>query len=273
MSLSNEPTAISDAQRRAFSIAVGGIGRLFHLRDRLLGWVDSGSSAAGVHERASHHSIASGASQLDAVFVEPIVGPAVAGLLLCHGIGETVRQWFGVQQLLAAHGIASLVFDYSGYGKSTGNPDWEQLERDTIAAFATLVKIAPELPLSILGFSLGSGAAAATVNWLAASRLILCEAFTSFREAAACVGLPRSLAALVPPIWDARGPLANCVLPVLIVHGERDRLFPARLARDLAGYCPAGAEVVLVPDTAHNQPFRRPELAYWEPVISWLSQP
>ena len=98
-------------------------------------------------------------------------GHARAAVLLCHGIGETVEQWFGVQQLLAAHGVASLVFDYSGYGKSRGRVDWDQFELDTMAAFATLQKLAPRMPHSVLGFSLGSGVAAATINKLRAHRL------------------------------------------------------------------------------------------------------
>ena len=73
-----------------------------------------------------------------------------------------MEQWFGVQQLRAAHGVASLVFDYSGFGKSTGKPHWEQFELDAIAAFAALEKPAPGLPVSVLGFSLGTGVTTAT---------------------------------------------------------------------------------------------------------------
>ena len=240
------------------------------LRDHLLGWTKSGRRPAGIHERSARHSIPCAASLLDAVYVEPVSGPAVAAVLLCHGIGETVEQWFGVQQILAANGVASLVFDYSGYGRSTGRPDWDQFELDTIAAFALLQRLAPELRHSILGFSLGSGVATATVNQVGAHRLILCEAFTSFRHAATAARVPRPLARLVPPIWHAQQPLANCKLPVLVVHGEKDRLFPATMAADLAAYCSPQAQMVLIPGTGHNQPFRKPHLDYWGPIIDWL---
>ncbi len=64
--------------------------------------------------------------------------------------------------------------------------------------------------------------------------------------------------------------LALCKRPVLIVHGEKDRLFPIAMARELAGWCEPRAEVVLVPNTTHNQPFRKPHLSYWGPIIEWL---
>jgi pimeloyl-ACP methyl ester carboxylesterase len=260
------------AHRKSFTFAITCISRFMIYRDRVLGWSKAGRRAAGIAERVSRHSIASAQSVLDAVFVEPASGQAAAAVLLCHGIGETVEQWFGVQQLLAANGVASMVFDYAGYGRSTGRPDWDQFELDAAAAFAALEKMAPQLAISVVGFSLGSGVATATINQLNARSLILCEAFTSFREAAAAAWVPKALARLVPPIWDACPPLSQCKLPVLIVHGEKDWLFPKEMAADLAGYCNPKAEVVLVPNTAHNQPFRTPRLEYWGPVIAQVSR-
>lgn len=263
----------SRAHRVFFSFAITCISRFMIFRDHALGWTKAGRSPAGAHERASRHSIKSTGSLLDAVFVEPASRPAVAAILLCHGIGETVEQWYGVQQLLAANRVASLVFDYSGYGRSTGRPDWDQFERDTIAAFALLQQLTPELAHSVLGFSLGSGVATATIDQLGAQRLVLCQAFTSFRGAASARWIPKPLTSLVPPIWHAQQTLSNCRRPVLIVHGENDRLFPVTMASDLAAYCSPRAHVVLVPGTTHNQPFRKPHLDYWGPIITWLSSP
>jgi len=262
------------AHRVSFSLAISCISRFLILRDRALGWTKRGRVPSGIHERASRHAVPSAAHHsshvIDAVFVEPAGVPAQAAVLLCHGIGETVEQWFGVQQLLAANGVTSLVFDYSGYGKSTGRPHWEQFELDAIAAFATLKELAPSLPIAVLGFSLGSGVATAAIHRVPAQRLILCEAFTSFRRAAKSVGIPRPLDRLVPPIWNAQPPLSQCQLPVLIVHGEKDRLFPIAMARELAGWCSPRAEVVVAANTTHNQPFRKPHLSYWGPIIEWL---
>jgi uncharacterized protein len=268
------------AHRVSFAFAIAGISRFMILRDRVLSWIKPARAPAGVHERVSRHAVPSAAHLpahlpahlLDAIFVEPKPVPARAAVLLCHGIGETVEQWFGVQQLLAAHGIASLVFDYTGYGRSTGRPHWEQFELDAIAAFRVLEKLVPELPASVVGFSLGSGVAIAAIDRLPAHRLVLCEAFTSFRSAAHAGGIPRRLARLVPPIWHAQRRLSECKLPVLIVHGEKDRLFPVAMAHELAAWCEPRAKVVLIPNTTHNQPFSKPHLSYWGPIIEWISK-
>jgi hypothetical protein len=274
MSAREMPSAVkpepSRVHRAAFAFSISCLSRLLILRDRLFGWTRCGRVPEGIDERASRCTVASGPYLLDAVLVEPAGVPARAALLICHGIAETVEQWFGVQQLLAARGVASLVFDYAGYGRSTGHPDWEQFEQDAIASCGALRELRPELPVSVLGFSLGSGVAVAAIDRLPAQRLVLCQAFTSFRNAAVAGGFPRILAGLVPPIWQAQSALEKCQLPVLVVHGEKDRLFPVAMARQLAAWCRPRAGIVLVPGSAHNQPFRKPHLAYWGPIAEWI---
>lgn len=254
--------------RLLFRLALTMTSRVMILRDNLLDALARKRRVAEPDMRVVRLTIDSAPNVLDAVYVEP--ADAVAALLLCHGIGETVEHWMGVQDLLARNGVATLVFDYSGYGKSTGAIEWEQLERDAIAAFGAMRNLAPQLPASVLGFSLGSGIAEAALGRIPAESLILCEAFTSFRAAAQATGVPKAFAPLVPPIWDAKESLCGCALPVLVVHGERDRLFPVSMARELAGICGARGELVLVPGVAHNQPFRRPEICYWGPIARWL---
>jgi hypothetical protein len=208
---------------------------------------------------------------LDAVFVQPASSPARAVVLICHGIGEIVDHWFPVQQLLAANGIASLVFDYSGYGRSTGRVDARQWEDDAIAAFRLLQLLAPSMPVSVLGFSLGSGVAAAIISKIDAERLVLCAAFTSFRAAACSVGIPKRFASAVPPLWHAEESLVDCSIPVHVIHGEKYQLFPVEMAAELAALCGSETELLVVPELDHNEPFNHPHLSYWGLVLSRLA--
>lgn len=218
----------------------------------------------------SRRAIASGKELLDAVYVAPPTNSVRAAVLLCHGIGETVDDWFGVQEILAIQGVASLVFDYAGYGRSTGHIRWEQCETDAIAAFCALKALLPDTPVSMLGFSLGSGIAAAVLDRISPAQLILCSSFTSFQAAACRAGLPRMLSALAPQIWNTEEILRLCNLPVLILHCEQDRLFPTQMASALASSCQGRAELTIVSGQRHNDPFSRPELRYWAHVVCFL---
>ena len=251
-----------------FTAGITASSRVILVRDRLLRRIPWDGKLATAGPGVSRHTIQSGKHLLDALLVQPQAKPAQAGVLICHGIGETVEHWLPVQKLLAAGGVASLVFDYSGYGRSTGFFNAKQAEQDAISAFHFLQQLTAPLPVSVLGLSLGSGIAAATITRLPAHRLVLCAAFTSLREAAVCAGIPWRFRFGVPPIWDAAESLRTCPVPVLIVHGESDRLFPVRMARELASYGGSTQELVIVPGVSHNGPFYRPQASYWSDIVA-----
>jgi alpha-beta hydrolase superfamily lysophospholipase len=259
---------ISNLQNLVFTIAVTLTCRAFALRDKLLGRLRHRKMIIGV--QISRHEILRETHTLDSVFVSPVQSPTAA-LLICHGIGEVVENWQAAQQLLALHGVASLVFDYSGFGKSGRGVDWRACEDDAVSAFSLLQTLVPGVPMTLLGFSMGSGIAGAILNRVSPAQLILCSAFTSFRDAACVLGLPRPFARVLPPIWSANETLSNCSLPVLVVHCARDRAFPVRMARELASLCDPKAELVIVPEQAHNEAFYDPKLSYWHYVLDHIA--
>ena len=254
----------------SFTVAVTAASRVLILRDRLRGKLRRGAFRRQLRGTISRHTIPSRNARLDAVLATPEMEPTRAAVLICHGIAETVDHWIAVQSLLADHGVASLVFDYAGYGRSTGTVRWDQCEADAVAAFEWLQTLSPALPPSLLGFSMGSGVAAAIMDRISPKHLVLCAAFTSFQAATCAVGLPKRFACAAPPIWNTLEALRRCPSPPLIVHGERDGLFPQQMAADLAACCGASAELVIVPNQRHSEPFYEPRLSYWQHVIRRL---
>ena len=135
-----------------FAVAVTLISRFLSLRDRLAGRLRRARADPLTGGRIVTQSIRSGRSDLDACFVAPETVPLAGAVLICHGIGETVGLWRPVQGILARAGIASLVFDYAGYGASQGSVHPRQMEQDAAAAFCCLQKLAPAVPTALLGF-------------------------------------------------------------------------------------------------------------------------
>lgn len=257
--------------RILFTVALTITSRIVQARDRLLGLVPR-TRPECPSIAATRHDIPSGKNLLDSVYIEPASTPPQSAVLICHGIGEVVAQWFPIQRLFAENGIASLVFDYSGYGRSTGRIDWQQCEQDAISAFHHLQHLAPGVPITLLGFSLGTGVVPAILHRVAANRLAICAGYTSFRSAARAAWIPGFLSALVPPIWSAEEALRGCTLPILIVQGTRDRLFPIEMAHDLVACCGGRADLLVLPARSHNEPFYKPQMHYWGPIISWILQ-
>lgn len=265
------PPQTTKLQRSLFTTALICASRAVQLRDRMLSRIPrSRSECPGI--TVTQHTVAGGKNLLDAAFVTPASVEARAAVLICHGIGEIVPQWFPIQRILAEGGIASLVFDYSGYGRSTGRPDWSQFEDDAVSAFNLLKQLAQGPPIAILGFSLGTGIAPVILNRVKPDRLVLCAGFSSFRKAARAAWVPGFLSPFVPPIWSAKDALCNCRLPILIVQGDRDSLFRLPMAHDLLGCSNGRADLLVLPARSHNEPFYNPQPHYWGPIISWLLQ-
>ena len=249
-----------------FTVLVTCVSRGMILRDRMLGRPGRGVDGPG----AMRHQIPSGANCLDAMLVEPVGQPVRAALMICHGIGETVEHWRAAQGLLAEHGVASLVFNYSGYGRSSGRVDAAQWERDAVEAFGWLQRRMSGMGVSVLGYSLGSGVAAAVMDRLEARRLVLCASFPSLRRAARRSGAPAWMAGWLPDIWNNVEALRRGSVPVLVVHGADDRLFPVAGAQEMAEACGARCELVVVPGVTHNGPIFAPRMEFWGAVIERL---
>ena len=258
-----------DWRAEFFSIAITLVSRVIRVHDALLGRTRSLAKADSREE----FFFASGARRLAGVWVAG--DEAAPVVLLCHGIGETSKLWRAVQAFLARRGVGSMFFNYSGYGKSSGSVRAEHCDQDLVAAYAELRRrVGPGARVFVLGFSLGSGIAASGVGTLVPppAGLVLCEAYTSFRDAVCATGTPRWLARGFPDVWNTVAVAPTLRLPVLVVHSDRDRLFPVEMARRIARACGARGELVVVSGLSHNEPYLRPTETYWGPVLRWMGR-
>jgi pimeloyl-ACP methyl ester carboxylesterase len=213
--------------------------------------------------------IASGSRRLAAVYVS--AGEHSPAILICHGIGELVEYWGGVQRLLKEMGISSLVFNYSGYGESSGSfVSAAHCEEDTIAAFGELAGRGHR-SIVMLGFSLGTAVSSAVAARLDVDGLILCEGFSSLREAGTTMGFPLWMARAVPDSWQTIRRVGELEIPVLVVHSDKDDLFPLAMARRVAEACSRG-ELIVVNGLSHNAPIFMPTAGYWRPIGEWAKE-
>ena len=213
--------------------------------------------------------IPSGGRRLSAVYVS--AGDDTPAVLICHGIGELVEYWGKVQGVLKERGVSSLVFNYSGYGASSGKVTAANCEEDAIAAHKALVDRGHR-SIVLLGFSLGSGIGCAAASRIDVDGLILCEGFSTFREGAKAIGFPRWLTHIVPDVWDTVGRVCDLNVPVLVVHSDADDLFPVSMAKRVADACGQRGELIVIKNLSHNEPIFAPAATYWQPIAEWVKQ-
>ena len=249
---------------RILSAALDVVGRVFLRRDRLNGEMRRLFDAFALDQERL--TIRSGARDLAAVYVRASEDAPV--FLICHGIGEQVEYWSGVQELLKAMDISSLVFNYSGYGASSGRVSAAHCEEDAIAAYGEL-RERGHRSIFLLGFSLGSGVVLAVAPKLKVEGEVICQGYSSLREAAVAIGFRRWMTHAMPDVWHNVRRLDEVTAPILVVHSDGDQLFPVAMAKRVHEACGERGELIVASGFAHDGPVYFPTEAYWQPVVEW----
>jgi fermentation-respiration switch protein FrsA (DUF1100 family) len=155
--------------------------------------------------------------------------PTNGALVHCHGNAGNLSGW-GHDALAwnRERKTAVLLFDFPGYGQSSGKPNEAGCYVAADAAYDWLVneKKIPAETLLIYGQSLGGAVAIDLASRRPHKALIVVSSFTSFPDMAqqAIPFFPARY--LVRNQWNSERKIARCSGLVFIAHGTADELIP-----------------------------------------------
>ena len=158
-----------------------------------------------------------------------VTGDNPAPLLIhAHGNGELIDIQTRSVDALRAAGIAVLLVEYPGYGRSGGDPSEESVTATMVAAYDWAKNDVRVDATRILGYgrSLGGGAVAQLAAHRPLAALVLESTFTSIGEMVRAEGVPGWL---VVNEFDTRAVLAQYSGPVLILHALMIKLSPSNM--------------------------------------------
>src|SRR4051812_27652578 len=200
----------------------------------------------------------------------PADGP---GLLIFHGNGEAISGWVDALKILHDAGIAGMVFDYSGFGNSTGEARLSNFREDGQAAWHAFRQRLPGGSRAcVYGLSLGTGVLLEVTADLAPAPdcTVLSGAFLSARAIAVRGGRVKEWQSwLLPDVLDSLENVERVRGPLLIEHGSADEMFPPEWAKKLGAAHP-GAQVEIVQGMRHADPVAHPSPVAWDPVIRFV---
>jgi uncharacterized protein len=192
----------------------------------------------------------------------------VAQVLLFHGNAGNVGDRVMHADLLASAGLDVLLFDYRGYGRSTGRPDEQGLYRDARAARGALLSESGGDRVAYLGESLGGAVALELALEHPPAGLVLQSTFTGVREMAA-QHYPFVPARLVPEAFPSLRRIRALRAPLLVLHGDRDEIVPVQHGRALLDAAPEPKEIRVFPGLGHNDLVPLAGPAYGEAIAGW----
>ncbi|HWC27455.1 MAG TPA: alpha/beta hydrolase [Solirubrobacteraceae bacterium] len=197
---------------------------------------------------------------------------ALGHVLLFHGNAGNVGDRVLHAAVLTAVGFDVLLFDYRGYGHSSGAPSERGTYRDARAALACLLRrpdVDPER-LVYLGESLGGAVALELALERPPAGLVLLSAFTGVREMAR-VHYPVIPPALVPDAYPSLRLIAGLRAPLLVLHGEDDMIVPVEQGRALFDAAPEPKRLRIVPGVGHNDIVFSAGALLAQEIAAWAS--
>ncbi len=180
--------------------------------------------------------------------------PTAPALLYLHGARRDVeRSAFRIRQMREL-GFAVLAIEYRGFGRSTDElPSEASVAEDARAGWAWLAHKAAASDRDIFGHSLGGAIAVRLASEVTDAKGLIVEGtFTSIPavfETMAWGWLP--ITPLITQRFDSADRITQVKVPVLVVHGDADRLIPPALGRELYERASMPKRFVLVEGGTH----------------------
>jgi fermentation-respiration switch protein FrsA (DUF1100 family) len=162
----------------------------------------------------------------------PGLGEPAPAVIFAHGNGELADFWAEPFQEVREWGMAVLLVEFPGYGRSGGKPSQRSITEAMVAAYDALAA-RPEVDSSRIvghGRSMGGGAICALAERRQLVALVLESTFTGIRPLALRMGVPGFL--VLDP-FDNLVVVSRFEGPILLLHGRRDGIIPPSHAERL----------------------------------------
>jgi fermentation-respiration switch protein FrsA (DUF1100 family) len=190
--------------------------------------------------------------------------PAVSGgpvIVVFHCNAGHIGDWVPKYWPLLKAGFGLFLAEYRGYGGNPGSPSEAGLTADGLSVLAHLGAqgVAPER-IVLYGESLGTGVAIKLAAEHPVAGLVLEAPPGSIAELAQAHYwyVPAKWLLLDP--WNAIDLMHRVTAPLLLLHGEADRVVPVRFGRNVYEAAEGEKEALFLPTGGHADLFTFPEV-------------
>lgn len=154
-------------------------------------------------------------------------------VLFFHGNAGNISHRHDSIQIFNSLGLDVLIFDYRGYGQSTGTPSEPGTYLDSEAVWRYLVeeRSIPPQNIILFGRSLGGAIAVHLASEQNPAALIVESTFTSVPDLAAELYPWLPVRSMSRFHYNALQKMRSVTCPVLVVHSPQDEIIPIRHGR------------------------------------------
>jgi uncharacterized protein len=169
-----------------------------------------------------------------------------------HGNADNLARWGWVSEDIVAQGYDLVVWDYRGFGKSTGHVSEAALLQDAQQVYRFAQGHYPDSAITVFGRSLGTGLATYVAAQHQPHQLILETPYYNFAD------LAQHYVPFLPHRWLLRYHLTTdewlraVKCPVHIFHGTADGVVPYQSGQKLLPLLKPGDTFTTIPEGTHH---------------------
>ncbi len=201
--------------------------------------------------------------------------PAPAVLFL-HGNSSTISDYVTLQHFFYRQGISSFVFDYSGFGGSTGSASLANAVIDAGLAARMFADSAGQSTRKVaMGSALGATVLLQAIDSVQphVNGIVIEGVDASVKDAGVNAGrIPKMLAPLMKDIGDNVAAAANVRVPTLFVHSTLDNRAPIEGAERVMAAVPTTAALVKHWRKGHSAILASSKACDWAPVLTFMKR-
>lgn len=179
--------------------------------------------------------------------------PGLPTVLFFHGNAGDLSGRAARMAFYQAQGFGALFLSYRGYGGSTGTISEQGFMTDARAAHDFLVQrgVSPA-QIAVVGESLGTGVAVQLAAEREVGALALEAPFTAAVDVAAEIYWWLPVRLLMKDTYVSRDFILAVDAPLLLQHGDADRVIPVEQGRRLFDLANAPKQLVILPGEGHD---------------------
>jgi pimeloyl-ACP methyl ester carboxylesterase len=173
-------------------------------------------------------------------------------IIYLHGNAGSLQGWGKVAETYTNFNYDVFIFDYRGYGKSTGViNDEEILHSDAQLVYDYVKSIYDEDKITVLGYSLGTGPATKLASANNPKQLILQAPYYSIKD------MMQHNYKFVPTFLlkyplETNKYISQCKCAVFIFHGNKDEVIYYESSVMLRAIAPEKIKLITLKDAGHN---------------------
>jgi len=195
-------------------------------------------------------------------------------MLWCHGNAGNISHRAHNIAHLVPWGISVFIFDYRGFGTSTGAITEDGLYEDAASAYRYLIEERgiPARRIAVFGRSLGGPVAVDLASRVNPPCLVLESTFPNLKDAVGSIYPGMGLDRMLTMRFAADEKISQVGCPVMFLHGDMDDIIDIDLGRSLFDSAAEPKTFYIIPGALHNDTYEVGGDAYFRAMTDFIRE-